>query len=93
MNKSALKIVLAFSIVIQLIAIFLFYITHPSEVTFIPIAISYACGVLVFVLSLISFKKRVEEEGSTISLKLIIIIYAAVSFILLMTRIIILIVS
>ena len=93
MSKNALKIVMAFSIVIQLIAIFLFYITLPNETTFISVVISYVCGVVVFVLSLFSYKKRIEEEGSIPDLKLVIILYSASNFILISIRIIIIIIK
>lgn len=93
MNKNTVRIIFSFSIVILIIGVFLFYVTLPSDDTFIVVIISMAFGLLTSVLSLLSYIKRALEEGSDANVTLTFIVYLSIFFIAILIRTIILIVN
>lgn len=93
MNKNTVRIIFSFSIVILIISVFLFYVTLPSDDTFIVVIISMAFGLLTSVLSLLSYRKRAIEEGSDANVTLTFIVYLSIFFIAILIRTIVLIVN
>lgn len=91
MSERALRIIFSFSIVIQIIAIFLFYITTPSEPGFIPTILSLAIGMVVTIFSTLSIRKVRLQENKNTNLALVFIIYFSVAFISILIRTLILI--
>lgn len=71
MNRNALRTIIAFSIVIQIISIVLFYFLVPSDTGFIPTIISFVVALSVTLFALFSYKKHAIEEGFTVNVPLI----------------------
>lgn len=93
MNKSTLRVIFSFSIVILIISLVLFYMTLPTDDTFIVVIISMVFGLLTSVFSLLSYKKRAVEDGSFVNVKQTFIVYLSIFFIALLVRTIILIIN
>lgn len=93
MNRSSLKVVFSFSIIIQLIAIFLYYVTMPYEASFFPIVVSFCCGMIVTICSVFSYRKKAIEDGFSINAPLVLGIYGSTAFVLILIRTIIVIVT
>lgn len=93
MSERALKVIFSFSVVIQIIAIFLFYITLPSEPGFVPIVLSFAIGMIVTIFSSLSIKKVRGQENKNTNLMLVFIIYFSVVTISILIRVLIIIFS
>ena len=78
MNNNVLKISFGFSLIIAIIAIFLFYITWPTEITFIPIIISLVCAIIVSTLSIIFYGKNAKKDGEKVYVWPVMVIYFSV---------------
>lgn len=91
MNRSALRPLIAFSIVIQLIAIYLFYIISPIETGFVPTVLAFGFAIVVSILAILSYKKRALEDGYKVNTVLIMACLYGVEFIAILIRVIILI--
>lgn len=90
MNKNALRPLIAFSIVIQCIALFLFYVIEPIETGFLPTVLAFSFAFVVSILALISYKKRALEEGYTVNIALVMACLYGVELIAISIRIILL---
>lgn len=86
MSERALKIIFSFSIVIQIIAIFLFYITLPNEPGFIPIVLSFVIGMAVTISSALSIRNVRRQENKNTNILLVFIIYFSVVFVSILIR-------
>jgi len=91
MSKSALKTIFSFSLVIEFIAIYLFFVTLPSEAGFIPTVISYFAGLITTILSTLSIRKASIEEGYVPKTLLVLSLTIGIEFVLILIRVIILI--
>lgn len=92
MSKNALRVIFTFSIVIQIIGVYLFYVTKPGDETFIVVILSIGFGLVTSIFSLLSYRKRTIEDGSDLNVRLVFIVYLSILFILILIRIILLLV-
>lgn len=91
MNRNSLRPLIAFSIVIQLIAIYLFYVILPTELGFIPTILAFIFACVVSVFALISYKKSAINEGYHVNIILVMACLYGTEFIAILIRLIMLI--
>jgi len=91
MSKKALLIIFSFAVVIEVIAIFLFFITQPTADTFLAIIVSFVLAIITSNFALFSYKRACyEEDGQILKIKLFLILYNVILFIPFLIRVIIL---
>jgi hypothetical protein len=89
MNRNSQRIIMGFSLVIQLIGFYLLFILKTSDDGFLPTCLSIGFSSIVFVFSVITYKKALEEEGKQITVKWGLLGYFLIILVLIIVKLII----